>query len=222
MLINSVLIPTTVELTLSSFMVLYMCGPLYFMNVALAVSAYVSLTKKLAKKRKKFIMNINQSDKQSNFAMNECLANYYNVKTFDSEKYELSKYTGIARIRINSAIMSMKYLAELNIKQRICVSLSVMVNLVMGAFGVANGTLTPGDLAFLQMLMVQIFGPLFNLGNIYRGWQESFVEINELLEMLNIKTKIVESPNAKELEYTKGNIRLENLDFSFESETSVS
>lgn len=220
-LISGVMIPTGVELTLSSLVVLFMCGPIYFINILISVFFYIRVTKKISKKRKLYVQDVNTQDKKSNFLINECLSNYYNVKNFNSEDYELSKYTGISNSRIKSALMSNMYLANLNFSQKVVTTIGLTTNLLLGAFGVAHGTLSPGDLVFLNILMAQIFGPLFNLGNVYRGWQESFIEINELLELLNLKSNIKESPNATAFVYQNGTIRFDNIDFSFENEESV-
>lgn len=220
-LISGVMIPTGLELTLSSLIVLLMCGPIYFFNILISVFFYIRVTKKISKKRKLYIQDVNAQDKKSNFMINECLFNYYNVKNFNCEDYEMSKYTGVSNSRIKAALMSNLYLANLNVSQKIVTTVGLTTNLLIGAFAVANGTLSPGDLVFLNILMAQIFGPLFNLGNVYRGWQESFIEINELLELLNLKSKITESPNALPLAHKNGTIKLENVDFSFENEDSV-
>ena len=96
----------------------------------------------------------------------ESLTNYFNVKSFSTERFEISKYGSILFERIKVNKKSLYKLARLNFHQKFSISIGICLNFVMGIYGVQTGTLRPGDLVFLNMLMLQIFGPLFNLGNM--------------------------------------------------------
>ena len=89
----------------------------------------------------------------------------------------------------------------------------------MGINAVKNGVLRSGDLVFLNMLMLQIFGPLFNLGNIYRLWQDSFYELNEFLVLLSKEPKIQEIPNAVDLKFSKGEIEFKNVSYYYSTQS---
>ena len=47
------------------------------------------------------------------------------------------------------------------------------MNLILGAYGVQSGELTPGDVVFLQTIMLQLLAPLTNISNMYREWTDS-------------------------------------------------
>jgi ABC-type multidrug transport system fused ATPase/permease subunit len=109
----------------------------------------------------------------------------------------------------------------LNTGQRIIFAIGLSLNLILGGFGVFSGALTPGDLVMLQALMVQIFAPLNNLGNMYREWVDSYYEIRELFKILDQKPKILDSPNAREYEFKGGQIEFRKVSFGYFSERPI-
>jgi ABC-type transport system involved in Fe-S cluster assembly fused permease/ATPase subunit len=151
----------------------------------------------------------------------ESLQNYYNVQIFNSKKFELSKYTSIVRERISSSSLSQEYLAKLNLMQKSVIVGGSMFNIMLCLWGVYHGTLSAGDIILLTNIMFQVFGPLSNLGMIYQKWQESFLEINELLELFELKSEVVESEDAKEFELKNGDIQFIDTDLSFGNFQSV-
>lgn len=68
---------------------------------------------------------------------------------------------------------------------------------------------------FMNVLLLQMFATLFNMGNIYWGWQESFVSINELIKFYSEKPKIVEKQDAKELDFSTPSIKFLNVNFNY-------
>ena len=86
----------------------------------------------------------------------------------------------------------------------------------MGVHGVHSGLLTPGDLVLLSMLMIQIFRPIMNLGNIFRMWQDSLVEMNELLKLLSHRPIIEDKPGAKPLQVQNGVLQIKNITYYFD------
>ena len=220
-LIGGILLPMSIELSISSLMILYFCGPIYFFNLILSLTAYLVVTKRLSQHRKKIIQKTYNTEKKLNFLLTESLSNYYNVKIFNSDRFEMSKYTQLALTNLDTNYQSMVHLAKINMSQKLIIAYGVSSNLLLGVLGVWNGVMSPGDLVFLNLLMTQTFLPLFNLGNIYRGWHESFVEINELMKLLSEKNKVEESKNAKDLIYKEGKIDIKNLHFSYDQNMEI-
>lgn len=80
---------------------------------------------------------------------------------------------------------------------------AVSVSMFMSCLGVINGTLTAGDVIFLQTIMAMSYGPLFNLGNMYIRFQESIVELRDVAALLSLEREIVEPQNPIELPQEK-------------------
>ena len=54
--------------------------------------------------------------------------------------------------------------------------------------------------------MIQMLNPLNHLGQYVREYVESFIDIKYLYSILNVKPKVVESPNAVKYNYLGGEI----------------
>lgn len=73
--------------------------------------------------------------------------------------------------------------------QKIIFSAGISINLIMAVQRVQAGLLSTGDVVFLQALMMQLMSPLNFLGNFYREYSESLVEISELFDLLEKQPK---------------------------------
>ena len=83
----------------------------------------------------------------------------------------------------------------------------------MAASDVFTGRMTPGDFVLLQSLFMQLAGPLFNLGSLFKQIDESTVDVKELYHMLRAKPIVNEDPEAEDYEFKGGKIKFENLGF---------
>ena len=83
----------------------------------------------------------------------------------------------------------------------------------MAALDVYTGKLTPGDFVMIQSLFMQLAGPMFSMGTLFRQMEETSVDVEELFHMLKTKPSVVEKPDAEEFELKEGRIKVENLNF---------
>jgi ABC-type multidrug transport system fused ATPase/permease subunit len=83
----------------------------------------------------------------------------------------------------------------------------------MAALDVYRGALTPGDFVMIQSLFMQLAGPMFSMGTLFRQMEETSVDVEELFHMLKTKPSVVEKPDAKEFEFKEGGIKIEDLNF---------
>jgi len=54
----------------------------------------------------------------------------------------------------------------------------------MATYEVTNGTMSAGDFVMLQALFMQLSGPLFNIGTLFRTVDQSGVDVEDLYHML--------------------------------------
>ena len=92
---------------------------------------------------------------------------------------------------------------------------SLSLSLYMSCMGVMNGSLTAGDVVFLQTIFGMAFAPLVNLGNLYIRFQESLVELKDVVDLLTIKSEVVEKPGATDLKIVDGRIKFDNVGYTY-------
>lgn len=179
------------------------------------------VTKRVSGKRQTTLAEQLRLDVEANTIISESFQNYLNLKIFSSKKLQMSKYAYSVRNRIDVGGVNGQYLANLNVTQRIVIMTGTLINLLICLNEVALGHLSPGSIILLNNIMIQTFAPLANLGTIYLRWQESFVEINDLLKIDEIQSKIVQKENAQELKILTGKIEFFDVNFSFSNVISV-
>ena len=73
--------------------------------------------------------------------------------------------------------------------------------------------MTPGDFVMIQALFMQLAGPLFNMGTLFREIDQSQVDVEDLFHMLNQQPVIKEKEGAVDLDWKGGNIELRGVGF---------
>ena len=110
--------------------------------------------------------------------------NYETVKTFNNEKYEEKRYCGIIDNLKHCAMVVQTSLSQLNIGQAIIYTTGLTLNLFMAANDVVHGAMTPGDFILLHAYFMQLAGPLFNMGMLFREVAQSQIDVEDLYSML--------------------------------------
>jgi ABC-type transport system involved in Fe-S cluster assembly fused permease/ATPase subunit len=139
--------------------------------------------------------------------------NYETVKAFNKEKLELTRYEKLLNKLKDSASLVQTSLAKLNVGQTFIFSAGLTINLLMAAWDVSTGRLTPGDFVMIQALFMQLAGPLFNMGMLFREIDQSQVDVEDLFHMLNQTPVIKEKEGAVNMDWKGGNIELRGVAF---------
>ena len=75
--------------------------------------------------------------------------NYETVKAFNNEKLEMNRYNTLLEKLRKSALVVQKSLSTLNIGQGLIFTAGLTLNLMMAAYDVSMGILTPGDFVMI-------------------------------------------------------------------------
>ena len=92
-------------------------------------------------------------------------------------------------------------------------NLAVVVVLLLGAIGVGQGDLTPGELVAFITLMLSLVWPVSSLGVILAMAQEAMTAAARVLEIFDTEPDIVSG--AHEVGARRGHLRFEHVDFAF-------
>ena len=78
-----------------------------------------------------------------------------------------------------------------------------------------EGSITLGDIAFIQAFARIVFMRLWDLGRSFRHTFDATVNAKEILEIINEPVEIVDQKTAKDLLITDGQIEFKDVDFGF-------
>lgn len=139
---------------------------------------------------------MNEMDSKANQKVIDSLLNFETVKYFGNESFEARRYDKNLLRYQTAAIKSQKTLAFLNLGQQIIIAVGLMLILWRATLGVADGTMTLGDLALVNTLIIQLYIPLNFLGVIYREIKQSLTDMDWMFSLLNTEKEIADSPNV--------------------------
>lgn len=214
--------PTILEISMVCGILTYQYGAQFAAITAGTMVAYSAFTITTTSWRTKFRRQANAADNQGATVAVDTLINYEAVKYFNNEKYEVARYDQALKKYEDASIKVTTSLALLNSGQNVIFSGALAAMMYMAANGVAEGTLTVGDLVMVNQLVFQLSVPLNFLGSVYRELRQSLLDMETLFNLQRVNVTIKEVANAKPLALTKGGeIRFENVRFGYHSDRAI-
>ncbi len=140
------------------------------------------------------------------------------TKLFGRQKYEVKKMSGYS-----------EKLADIGVRQSVVGRTLFLILGLVAAMGTAivyfgggvlvfQGAFTIGTIVAFAAYLSQLYGPISSLINSRVDLATSLVSFERVFETLNIPVEIQDKPNAVELKNIQGNLRFEDVSFSYLAE----
>lgn len=215
-------IPTALEITMVCGILTYQYGGSFAAITTLTMATYTAFTIWTTAWRTKFRRQTNAADNKASTVAVDSLINYEAVKYFNNEKFEIARYDKALAQYEKSSIKVATSLAFLNSGQNIIFSTALTGMMYLGATGIAQGSLTVGDLVMINQLVFQLSVPLNFLGSVYRELRQSLLDMETLFSLQKVNVTITSPPNAQPLALPKGGtIRFENVTFGYRPDRPI-
>ncbi|KAI5290242.1 Iron-sulfur clusters transporter atm1, mitochondrial [Ascosphaera acerosa] len=213
------IVPTALEISMVCGILSYQYGPRFAAITAATMAAYVAFTITTTAWRTRFRRQANAADNQGATVAVDSLINYEAVKYFNNEAHEVARYDAALKQFEDASIKVTTSLALLNSGQNVIFSSALAAMMYLGAQGVADGTLTVGDLVMINQLVFQLSVPLNFLGSVYRELRQSLLDMETLFSLQKVNVSIVEKPDAKPLQLLNPSTRRGGPEIRFENVT---
>jgi ATP-binding cassette, subfamily B, heavy metal transporter len=216
------ILPTLIEivLVLGILYVQYDIG--FVLITAVSLLAYVIFTVKVSNWRIAIRRNVNECDSAANTRAVDSLLNYETVKYFNNEAWEARRYDEQLLKLEDASTRSQTTLAFLNLGQQAIIALGVTAMMWRAADGVAQGTMTIGDLVLVNAFLMQLYMPLNFLGIVYREIRQALTDIERMFGLLKENREVADAPGALELPTLRMmDIRFSSVDFAYESNRQI-
>ena len=164
-----------------------------------AVALYIAYTFTVSEWRIAIRRRANELDSRANTRAIDSLLNYETVKYFNNEEYEAGRYDDNLRSYEGAAVKSEASLGLLNIGQSLIIAVAVTLLMILAAEGVADGSLTLGDLVLINGLLIQLYIPLNFLGMVYREIKQALIDMDRMFRLLEQNREIEDRPGAAPL-----------------------
>ena len=215
------IIPTLLEITLITVILLHNYSVWYAVIIVVAVLAYITYSVILTEKRTNIVRQMNKMDNQTNSRAIDSLLNFETVKYFGNEDYEAEQYDKNLSGWENARARNRLSMAALNSGQAFVIAASITAIMSLAANDVASGKMTLGDLVLVNAYMMQLFIPLNFLGFVYREIKKSLADIEHMFLLMGKETKIKDKEDATELVLNVGAIRFDKVSFSYKEDRQI-
>ncbi|KAI9830236.1 MAG: Iron-sulfur clusters transporter atm1, mitochondrial [Sarea resinae] len=215
------ILPTALEISMVCGILTYQYGAKFAAITAATMVAYTAFTIFTTSWRTQFRKKANAADNKGATTAVDALINYEAVKYFNNEKHEIGRYDAALKSYENASIKVATSLAFLNSGQNIIFSSALTAMMYLAANGVAEGTLTVGDLVMVNQLVFQLSVPLNFLGSVYRELRQSLLDMETLFNLQKVNVAVKDPVDPKPLKLTGGEIKFENVTFGYHPDRPI-
>ncbi len=154
-------------------------------------------------------------DSEAGGALADAISNANTIKLFPSSRYEAERFDEVigrfARAQTRSWDRHEWIFA-------IQAAFMIAIDTVLMLVGISlwlKGTLTLGDLAFIQSYLVLVFGKLWEVARSFRHVFDAMADGKEMVEILNTPHAVRDRKHAKKLSVRRGMIEFRDVWFGY-------
>ncbi|KAF4567762.1 hypothetical protein EYR40_006769 [Pleurotus pulmonarius] len=189
--------------------------------IFIVIAAYITASIGLTSWRTKLRREMNERDVVTRGIHTDCLLNYETVKYFNGEEHEGARYRDALREYQGLELKVIIALNLLNLVQNFIITLGLLVGSLIVASRVTHGLARPSDFVMFITYLAQLYTPLNQLGYTYRSMNQSLVDTERLLKLLNEPTEVNDREHAPDLIVENGEIEFDNVNFSYDDHTTA-
>lgn len=215
------IVPTFLEIGLVVGLLAWNYSLWFALIVMFAVVSYVSFSIYATERRTQYIRKANQAESRSSSRAVDSLLNFETVKYFGNEKYEADLYDEELATWEVARRNNRLSLFVLNAGQALIIAVAMSSAMLLAAQQVLQEQMTLGDFVLINAFMMQIFMPLNFLGFVYREMKGSMANIEAMFALLRQQATITDANDADELQAKQGEVRFENVCFSYHSDRKI-
>ncbi|KAF9047308.1 hypothetical protein BJ165DRAFT_1085878 [Panaeolus papilionaceus] len=216
------IVPTFLDIFVALAFFCYFFEWVLALVIFFVMFAYVAASVILTKYRTRVRRQMNERDVITRGIHTDCLLNYETVKYFGGEEHEGARYSeAIAEYQTleYKVIMSLNIL---NLVQNFIITSGLLLgSLIVVHDIVSKPERESSNFIYFITYLLQLYGPLNQLGYIYRSVNQSLVDTEKLLDLLNEPTDVNDKENAPDLVVDSGEIEFDDVHFSYDGRNAA-
>src|SRR3954451_8516989 len=208
--------PTVIELAAICVIFLVKFGAGLVAATLAIVAVYITFTRMVTDWRSHIQRQMNEVDNRAIGRAVDSLLNYETVKYFGAEDREAKRYEEAVGAFARASVRNEVSLAWLNIGQSLITNAMMAGAMVFTVWGWSKGRFSPGDVVWINGLLMQLFRPLDMLGWVYRSIRQGLIDMEAMWDLLDTPAEVVDKPGAPALAVGRGAIRFDHLRFGYD------
>ena len=197
-------VPTVFEISLVCGILWSQFGAKYAAVTLATMSTYTAFTFGVTSWRTKFRKQMNAADSDAGTKVIDSLINFETVAYFNNQAHEAQRYDAALAKYQDAAVKTSQSLAALNFGQSAIFSVALTAMMVMAGNGVAEGTMTVGDLVMVNGLLFQLSLPLNFLGSVYRETRQALIDMETMFGLLDLQPGVADPASPVPYSLPKG------------------
>jgi ABC-type transport system involved in Fe-S cluster assembly fused permease/ATPase subunit len=208
--------PTVIELALAAGVLAFKYGVIFAIIAALTVAIYAWMTFGVTEWRLRHRREMNERDTEAAGRAVDSLLNFETVKSFAAEARESERYDRSLASYAKAAVKSNTSLVLLNVMQGLIMNIGLLGMVLAAGWLATGGTMGPGDVTAVILIMLNLYAPLNILGFAYREIKQSSIDMEKMFKLLDEEPDVADLPGAKPLIATRGEVRFDAVGFAHE------
>ncbi|KAI1424453.1 hypothetical protein F5Y12DRAFT_444389 [Xylaria sp. FL1777] len=213
--------PMLFDILVASVVFFFKYDAFYTLIVLVIMWSYIFMTIYMAKYRGKQRRDMATKARDMEATKSDAIVAYETVQHNCAVPAETEKYKSHVVTYQNAERLVMLSLNFLNLTQSSVFTVGVALIVVVSAYKIAHGQQTVSDFVSLITYFAQLQAPLNFFGTFYTMLQNNLIEAERMLELFQETSGVVEKPDAKDLPSAQGEIRFNNVTFSYQDKEPV-
>ncbi|HBO49491.1 MAG TPA: ABC transporter, partial [Alphaproteobacteria bacterium] len=165
---------------------------------------------------------IKDINKQSVFTSAEVVTHYNEsfcgnrvISSYNLYDYQNSRFDDTLRRVFKLGMKMVQRTGMLSPLMHFVVSLGIALVIWVGSYLIVHHQITAGNFVSFVAALILLYNPIKGIGNNFNNVQVALLAMERVFELLQMKLKICDRPNAKELREIKRGISYQHVNFEY-------
>jgi len=143
------------------------------------------------------------------------------IHSFNLEEQQKQRFDENAGFMFNLSMKMVKSSNWLSPVMHFIGSLGIAFVIGFGSHLIVSGSITPGNFVAFTAALLMLYTPLRSIGGNFVEMTRSFLAIDRIFQILDLKPSIKSKDGAKELVDIKQGVKFKNVSFSYDNKRQV-
>jgi subfamily B ATP-binding cassette protein MsbA len=152
---------------------------------------------------------------------NESYSGSKTIASYNLQTKMYAKFDEILRSLFKLTMKMVQKTGWMTPLMHIVVSIGIGAVIGYGSYLIVNGEITSGNFVSFITALVLLYTPIKGIGKNFNNVQVSFLAIERVVEILEMKPAIVDKPDASEFSTIKKDIMFDHVNFEYNKDVAV-
>ena len=190
--------------------------------IALSISPILILTSYFSRKKlRKSYKKVKKLESSNLSIIHEILSSIRVVKVFGQEERENNRFLMHSTLSLKERIKLLLSESTFSLINSMSIASGTTLVLFYGVQNVQAQMLTIGQLLLVMSYLAHLYSPLKSLVKELMKVQDGFTGLERIFNLFDKKYDVIERPNALTVKQVDGNIRFQDVSFSYDGKNNV-